>query len=83
MDFEGFKIVKILNDLSKSLGKNTGAWVAQSGKPLTFDFGLGHNLMVREIEPSIGLLTDSTEAAWESLAPSLSVPSLLMLSLSK
>ena len=28
-----------------------GAWVAQSVKPPTFDFGSGHDLTVREFEP--------------------------------
>ena len=33
----------------------------QSVKLLTLDFGSGHDLMVCEIEPCIGLCTDSTE----------------------
>ena len=38
----------------------------------TLDFSLGHDLTVRELEPHIGLCTDSVEPAWDSLSPSLS-----------
>ena len=54
----------------------------QSVKRLTLDFSSGPDLMVRELEPHIGLCTDSVEAAWDSLSPSLSVPPPLMLPLS-
>ena len=43
-----------------------------SVKHLTLDFGLGHDLTVREFKPRIGLCDGSTEAAWDSLSPSLS-----------
>ena len=43
-----------------------GAWVAQSVKHLTLDFGSGHDLAVRGIEPR-RLCTDSTEPTWDSL----------------
>ena len=59
-----------------------GAWVVQLVKLLTPDFGSGHGLIVREIEPCIGVCTDSVESAWDPLSPSLSVPPLLSLSLS-
>ena len=49
---------------------------------LTFDFCLGHDLTVREVEPRVGLCTDSVELAWDSLSPSLSALPLLVLSLS-
>ena len=49
-----------------------GTGVAQSVKSPTLDFGSGHDLMVREFEPRIGLGTDSTEPAWVSLSLSLS-----------
>ena len=39
----------------------------------TLDFGSGHDLMVCVIKPCIGLCTSSTEPAWDSLSPSLSV----------
>ena len=42
-----------------------GAWVAQSVKRPTFDFGSGHGLTVRELEPHIGLCADSAEPVWE------------------
>ena len=55
-----------------------GTWVAQSVKPLTLGFSSGHDLMVCEIEPRVRLCADSTEPAWDSLSPSLSVPSWLV-----
>ena len=63
----------------------SATWVAQSVKLLTFDFGSGHDLMVCDFEPHIGLWTGSTEPARESLSPSPSAPPLLTknLSLSK
>ena len=39
------------------------AWVAQLVKYLTLDFGSGHDFMVCETEPCIGLCVDSTEPA--------------------
>ena len=60
-----------------------GAWVAQSLKRLTLDFGSGHDLTVRGFEAHVGLCTDSTESAWESLSPSLSACPPLMFSLSQ
>ena len=44
--------------------------MAQLVKYLTLDFGLGHNLMVCETEPFIGLCADSMEPDWDSLSPS-------------
>ena len=40
-----------------------GTYVAQSVKHPTLDFDSGHDLMVREIEPHMGLHADSTEPA--------------------
>ena len=56
--------------------------MAQSVEHPRLDFGSGHDLTVHEIELCIGLYTDSTEPAWDSLVSSLSVPPLLSLSLS-
>ena len=66
---------------------NRGASVAQSVDHLTLDFGPGQDLTVHEIEPQVGLFTDSIEPAWNSpslclclcvcLCLSLSVPPLL------
>ena len=42
-----------------------GAWVAQSLKHLPLDFGSGHDLTVRELEPCV-----SVEPAWDPLSPS-------------
>ena len=51
-----------------------GSWVAQWVKCSTLDFGLGHDLMVPEFRPGIGLCADSAEPAWDSVFPSLSAP---------
>ena len=45
-------------------------WGAQSVKCLTF--GSGHDLMVREFEPRVGVCADSEKPAWDSLFLSLS-----------
>ena len=58
--------------------------MAQSVKCQTPDFGSGHDLMVRGIEPHVWVHTLSTESAWASLSPpTLSAPPLLVLFLSK
>ena len=59
-----------------------GAWVAQSVKHLTLDLGSGHDLMVHEFEPHIGLCADGSEPTWECLSLSLSLCLSLSLSLS-
>ena len=40
-----------------------GAWVAQSVKRLTLDFGSGHDLTLHEFEPRVGLYAVSVEPA--------------------
>ena len=40
-----------------------GAWVVQSVKCLTLNFGLGHDLRVHDIEPRIRLCVDSAGPA--------------------
>ena len=47
------------------------------------DFGSGHDLVVGDLQPWVGLCTDNSELepALESVSPSLSVPLLLTLSL--
>ena len=45
-----------------------GAWIAESVKHLTLDFGSAHDLMVCEFEPHIGLCADNVEPAWDSLS---------------
>ena len=57
--------------------KIRGAWGAQSVKCPTLDFGSGQDLTV-----CADLCTDSIEAAWDSLSPSLSAPPPLALCLS-
>ena len=57
-----------------------GRLVAQSVKPPILGFSSGHDLTVRESEPHIGLHSDSTEPAWDSLSPSLHASSPLMCS---
>ena len=48
---------------------------------LVSNFSSGRDLTVHEFEPHIGLCTDSTDPASDSLSPSHSAPALLMLSL--
>ena len=48
-----------------------GAWVAQSVKCLTLDFGSDHDLMICEFECCVGLHTDCLDPAWDLLSPSL------------
>ena len=50
--------------------KFRGAWVVQSVKRPTLDFGSGHDFIAHEIKPCVGLCTDSTEPGWDSLSPS-------------
>ena len=61
--------------------------MAQSVKRPTLGLGSGHDLTVHEVEMHLGLCTDGTEPAWDSVSPSLSLslsaPSPLALSLSK
>ena len=45
--------------------------MSQLVKHPTLDLGSG---LEREIKPNVGLCADSTEPAWDSLAPSLSLP---------
>ena len=47
------------------------AWVAQLVERPTLDLGSGHDLAVCEIEPHVGLCTDSSEPTWDSLSSSL------------
>ena len=49
--------------------------MTQEVKHPTLDLSSGHDLMVHELEPCVGLSTDSTELAWGSFCPSLSAPS--------
>ena len=60
-----------------------GTWGAQLVRHLTLDFGSGHDLVVCGFELYIRLCTDSVEAAWDSLPPSLSAPPLLSLKVNK
>ena len=50
-----------------------GTWMVQLLKCLTLYFVSGRDLMVREVEPQVGLCTDSVEPAWDSLSLSLSL----------
>ena len=73
----GFWSSKIWRNAKR--GTFRGAWVAQWVKCLTRDFGSGHDFMVREIEPLIGLCWQH-EASFGIL--SLSLPLLHSFSLS-
>ena len=50
-----------------------GAWVAQSVKHLTLDFGSGHDLKFHETKLHVWLWADSMELAWDSLSLPLSL----------
>ena len=62
--------------------RHRGSWGTQSVKCPTRAFSSGRDLTVCGTEPRVGLCTDSTEPAWDSLSPSLSAPTPLSLSLS-
>ena len=59
-----------------------GAWVAQSGRRPTLDFGSSHDLTDCELESRVRFCAVSTEPAWDSLFSSLSAPLSLKLVLS-
>ena len=42
--------------------------MAQLVKQPTLDFNSGHDLMVHEFEPRVGLCADSVEPAWDGLS---------------
>ena len=44
------------------------ARMAQSVRHLTLDFGSGHDLIVCEFKPCVGLCTDSVDPAWNPLS---------------
>ena len=48
--------------------RGAGAWVAQLVKHPALGFGSGRDPTVWGFEPRIGLLTGSTEPAWDSLS---------------
>ena len=54
-----------------------GARVAQSVQHPALDLRSGHDLMVREIEPRVGLCTDGLEPAWDSLLSLSASPQLV------
>ena len=59
-----------------------GAWVVQSVKPLTLDFGSSYDLTAYRFKPHVSLCADSVEPVWDSLSPSLSACPLLTLAVS-
>ena len=48
--------------------------MAQSAERPTLGFGSGHDLMVCEMKPRVGLCADSAEPPWDSLSLPLSLP---------
>ena len=66
-----FEVFKNVDQNNLLLKEKMGGLVAHSVKCLTLDFGLGHDLMVYESKPCIGLCADSAEPAWDSLVFSL------------
>ena len=58
------KINKLKNkEIKREQKSQGGVWVAQSVKHPTHPFGSGHDLMVLEIEPRIGLCAENAESA--------------------
>ena len=55
--------------------------MAQSLKDPTLGFSSGHDLMVCEFKPRMGLWADSREPAWDSLSLPLSGPAVVSPSL--
>ena len=55
-----------------------GTWVTQSVKRPTLDFRSSHYLTVLECEPHVGLCVKSVEPAWDSLSPSMPLPTLIL-----
>ena len=55
-------IMMVVLRLNK-LVKTWGIWVAQSVKLLILDFDSGHDLIVHEIDPHVGLCADNEEPA--------------------
>ena len=49
--------------------------MAQVVKCLTFSFGSGHDLMVHEFQPRLGLFADNAEPAWDFSLPLSLCPS--------
>ena len=52
------------------IDKGASGWLSQL-KCLTLDFGSGHDLTVRVLEPRIGLHADNVELVWDSVSLSL------------
>ena len=48
--------------------------MAQSVKCQALDFSSGHDVMVLNFKPCVGLCVDSAEPTWGSLSPSLPLP---------
>ena len=65
----------VLNFVQTEKVSGAPGWLSR----LSVYFGSGHDLMVHEIDPLVGLLTVSKKPAWASLSPSLSAPPLLSL----
>ena len=66
-------------------GGNLGGWADRmppDNRCMSLDFHSGHELMVREFQPHVGLCNDSVEPVEDSMSPSVSGPPLFSLSLS-
>ena len=50
-----------------------GVWASQPVESPTLGFGSGHDLMVREFEPRVGLCADREEPPWDSQSLLLSL----------
>ena len=52
---------EVLGHLGFKRQEKKGAWVAESVRRLTLDFGSGHDLTVRGTEPRVRLCADGVE----------------------
>ena len=80
IDVSFLSFVEYICILLKSFLGRLGGSVCQVSK--TLDFGSGHDLPVREIEPDIRPCIHSTESAWVSVFPFLSALPVCILSVS-
>ena len=73
----------VIKECKLKLQSDAALGGAQWVKRLALDLGSRHDLMVHEFKLRVGLCADSTEPAWDSLSPSISLPLPSLYSLSK
>ena len=65
---------RYLTEFAYNINDSWGAWGAPSVKRPILDLGSGHDLEVHEIEPRVGLCSNSVEPAWDSRSLPLCLP---------